>query len=304
MAVGTVVLTQQLVDGPVRAAIITATGSSTDGTFPATTLGALGIQLVETGGTLLALATNPGAVAPTDNYDITLVDGDGLDRLNGVGVDRDTTTSERVAVSGISFVAVGETLTLTIANSSVNSAVIVITLYWTTVSAVAVLPSAGVGGNTPIERRAPAAFTWTPTIDTAAYATGDSLYTAVTDLGVVGASGGTFLVEKLTVLDLSTPATVNNPSALDVLFFKATMTPAAANAANAISDGDMANMVGYIPVGTYTTGTINAFGEWNGQKLLALGAQTHLYVCVTVRGTPTYGTAGDLIFTLYGRALS
>ncbi len=105
------------------------------------------------------------------------------------------------------------------------------------------------------------------------------------------------------MLDLSTPANPNNPSSLDALFFKATMTPSAANAPSAISDGDMANCIDYIPLGTYTTNTINAFGVWTGQKLLPLGGQTHLFVAVIVRGTPTYGTAGDLTFTLHGRPI-
>lgn len=71
--------------------------------------------------------------APTDNYDITLIDGDGIDRLQGVGVNRDTANSEEgvIVFSGTSehpVVDIAETLTLTIANNSVNSAVIVVTL--------------------------------------------------------------------------------------------------------------------------------------------------------------------------------
>src|SRR3990167_9008752 len=108
---GTVVLTAEYELGDVRIAVITATADAADGSFPTATLAALGLGHV--GGTLLALATNPGATAPTDNWDVTLVDGDGLDRPDGVGASRDTTPSERVAITGARFVAVGETLTLT-----------------------------------------------------------------------------------------------------------------------------------------------------------------------------------------------
>lgn len=71
--------------------------------------------------------------APTDNYDITLVDGDGIDRLQGVGANRDTANSEEgvIVFSGTSehpVVDIAETLTLTIANNSVTSAVVVVTL--------------------------------------------------------------------------------------------------------------------------------------------------------------------------------
>jgi hypothetical protein len=47
-------------------------------------------------GELLAVETNPGAVAPTDNYDFVLNDAEGLDKLNGAGQNRDTTTTEIV----------------------------------------------------------------------------------------------------------------------------------------------------------------------------------------------------------------
>lgn len=47
-------------------------------------------------GQLLKFVTNPGAVAPSDNYDITLVDEDGLDVAQGLLANRDTTNSEEV----------------------------------------------------------------------------------------------------------------------------------------------------------------------------------------------------------------
>lgn len=107
----------------VRRVVLTCTADAADGSFPE-------FDLTGLEGTLLAVQTNPGATAPTDNYDVTLVDGDGLDRFNGVGLNRDTTTSERVVISGAPFVAIGEALTLTITGNSVNSAVIVITIYY------------------------------------------------------------------------------------------------------------------------------------------------------------------------------
>jgi len=50
-------------------------------------------------GRIVAITTNPGSGAPTDNYDITLVSKlSGIDLLGGRGVDRDTTTTETAAV--------------------------------------------------------------------------------------------------------------------------------------------------------------------------------------------------------------
>lgn len=48
-------------------------------------------------GRLERLVTNPGAAAPTANYDVTVVDEDGVDLLGGVGADRHTSTSEQAA---------------------------------------------------------------------------------------------------------------------------------------------------------------------------------------------------------------
>lgn len=47
-------------------------------------------------GEVKKFVTNPGSAAPTDNYDITLVDEDGLDVAEGQLANRDTTNSEAV----------------------------------------------------------------------------------------------------------------------------------------------------------------------------------------------------------------
>jgi len=124
---GTVTLTHYQL-GNVRRINFSAVADAADGSFPDT-------ALPKFQGRLIGLHTNPGATAPTANYDITLVDGDGIDRLQGVGVDRHTSTSEQVPVvySGTSVmppVSVDETLTLTFANNSVNSAIVVGNLYY------------------------------------------------------------------------------------------------------------------------------------------------------------------------------
>lgn len=47
------------------------------------------------GKNLAHFTTNPGATAPTDNYDLTLLDAYGIDVLGGEGADRDTANSEQ-----------------------------------------------------------------------------------------------------------------------------------------------------------------------------------------------------------------
>lgn len=65
-------------------------------------------------GKVRRVITDPGATAPTDDYDITITDSDGYDVLDGNGANRDTATTEVLAPSGI---IAGSTLTLNIANA-------------------------------------------------------------------------------------------------------------------------------------------------------------------------------------------
>jgi hypothetical protein len=78
-------------------------------------------------GRILELTTNPGAVAPTDNYDVTLIDEEGSDRLQALGANRDTANTETVPIvySGSTIhppVGLYEALTLKLAGNAVNSA--------------------------------------------------------------------------------------------------------------------------------------------------------------------------------------
>ena len=57
--------------------------------------------------------TNPGATAPTADYDLTLLDTDGLDVLGGNGADRSATlTQNGVAVPGDRFMDVALTFVI------------------------------------------------------------------------------------------------------------------------------------------------------------------------------------------------
>lgn len=115
--------------GAIGVVTLTAIADSADASFPDTDLEA------KISGKLLALETNPGAVAPTDNYDITLEDSDGIDVLEGVGGNRDTANTEKVPIvySGTVLhpeVAKSDVLTLKINGNSVNSAIVVVKLYF------------------------------------------------------------------------------------------------------------------------------------------------------------------------------
>ncbi len=136
MAVGTITQKMQSF-GSSRAGqtmmhfILTCTGSSTDGTFPAT---ALGFKRQMRGARLEAMETNPGTTSPTANWDVTLVDDAGFDLLGGAGANRSATATERaLPVVGTGVVGTAPTngdTTVTITGNSVNSAGIVIDLWF------------------------------------------------------------------------------------------------------------------------------------------------------------------------------
>lgn len=117
---GTTTLTTHKSFGVVRRLVVDFTADAADATIPS-------LVLPPIEGFLLALETNPGATAPTDNWDVVLNDGEGVDRLLGVGANRDTANSEIAAVAFTSSsmhspVSIDETLTLAISGNAVNSA--------------------------------------------------------------------------------------------------------------------------------------------------------------------------------------
>lgn len=88
MAAGTVTVTEQK-HTSVRVTVIDWV-SGTDGDAGTAT------GTFEVDGEILKVVTNPGATAPTDDYDITLVDDDGHDVAEGTLGNRDTANTEVV----------------------------------------------------------------------------------------------------------------------------------------------------------------------------------------------------------------
>lgn len=124
---GTVTVTHTKI-GAIRKITASCVADAAAATFPDTVL-------PKFAGTLLHLETNPGATAPTANYDITITDQNAIDVLQGVGANRHTTSSERANIvysGGLDHpaVAIDDVLTLAIANNAVNSAITVIELVY------------------------------------------------------------------------------------------------------------------------------------------------------------------------------
>lgn len=97
-----------------------------------------GVDTIALSGEILRVVTNPGSPAPTDNYDIVILDADGADVLGGLGANRDTaTTEEFVPVletvvgsnSYASRVVISSLLTLQVTNAG-NAKQGTVTLYY------------------------------------------------------------------------------------------------------------------------------------------------------------------------------
>ena len=69
----------------------------------------------EYSGKCLLFTTDP-VDGPTDNYDVTVLDDNGLDVLAGAGADRDTTNTEQKVETNLGAVAGGK-LTFVVANA-------------------------------------------------------------------------------------------------------------------------------------------------------------------------------------------
>lgn len=73
-------------------------------------------QTIPIDGAIMRVVTNPDdSAAPTDNYDVTFIDSDGLDLLNSECLNRDTANSEQVFPTNPPFH--NGDVTVTIANA-------------------------------------------------------------------------------------------------------------------------------------------------------------------------------------------
>jgi hypothetical protein len=67
-------------------------------------------------GEIVRLITDPGATAPTADYDVIILDDDGVDVLVGAGADRHTSTTQQVLGTSLGCI-VNSKLTLEITNA-------------------------------------------------------------------------------------------------------------------------------------------------------------------------------------------
>ena len=128
LGAGTITQTDVQIYPNTRALTFTCTADASAHTYPVTA------SNVDIDGYVFLVVTNPsGVTAPTDAYDITLTDSDGVDVMGGELADRSDSNSEQAVplidgVFGSRFVK--GPLTITITGNSVDSAVTVVTVFY------------------------------------------------------------------------------------------------------------------------------------------------------------------------------
>lgn len=132
----------------------------------------------------------------------------------------------------------------------------------------------------------------TPTIDTSAHTAGDAVGGKLTFAGAVRKSGGTGIIESVTLTDLTTQA-----AAIKLVLFNQDFTATTTNNPMDVGDSDLVNMIGIIPIASadYTTFADNcaACVRSVGLRFTASGS-TSIYGQLVTSGTPTYTTSSDL----------
>jgi hypothetical protein len=99
---------------------VTFTADASDGSIPSATMSAANLAKVD-GYYLYQVVTNPGSTAPTDNWDVVILNSDGVaDVLGSQCLNRDTANSE--TCFPINYYLVDAALTMSISGNSVNSA--------------------------------------------------------------------------------------------------------------------------------------------------------------------------------------
>lgn len=115
----------------VREVTFACVGDHSNGTIPDTNLcNVAGLEKDPLAGWgLWAVELVPGATGPTGNSDVYLKSADGTDFLSGNGVDALDAATNSFVLPSASVIFIGGTLTLSVANQSVNDALYKVKLY-------------------------------------------------------------------------------------------------------------------------------------------------------------------------------
>lgn len=132
--------------------------------------------------------------------------------------------------------------------------------------------------------------TVTPTVDTAIYASGDTLF----DMKIITSGGAVDgRITAISMLDKSD----NTAATFELYFFSASGTFGTINAAPSATDAVMATCIGHVQIPAAN------FVDVGGSKIatvygLNIPISSPCYVAATVTGTPTFAAASDVVLMI------
>lgn len=113
---------------PVIVATIACTADAANGSYPAAAINGLNIPGWQ-GYYLARVEINPGSPNPTANYSVTVTDAAGVDQLSGQATQLPAAMPQSFGVTA-SSIPVNGIHTVNVTGNSVNSAIVNISLYW------------------------------------------------------------------------------------------------------------------------------------------------------------------------------
>jgi hypothetical protein len=136
--------------------------------------------------------------------------------------------------------------------------------------------------------------TATPTITAGAYGANDAVGGLLTFANAARLSGGSIVIEGITIVDEASQA-----ASLELVLFDQTFTNTADNSPFDPTDADLANVIGVIPVSTYYTFNDNSVASRSGLGLACKLAGTSLFGQLVTRTAPTYAATDDVTVILH-----
>lgn len=135
----------------------------------------------------------------------------------------------------------------------------------------------------------------TPTVSTSpAYTAKDAVGGIMTFANAVGVSGGTGILQAVTIVDLS-----QQMPALDLVLFDRTIAGTVTdNAAFDPTDADLANVIGVVPISTWADFNDNSVAVRTGLGLAFKSNATSIFGALVTRSTPTFVGTSDIIVIL------
>lgn len=135
----------------------------------------------------------------------------------------------------------------------------------------------------------------TPTVSTSpAYAAKDAVGGIMEFTNAVGVSGGTGIVQTVTIVDAS-----QQMPALDLVLFDRTIAGTVTdNAAFDPTDADLANVIGVVPMSQWFDFNDNAVGFRGGLGIAFKSNGTSIFGALVTRSTPTFVATTDIVVTL------